>query len=51
MVLDLNAIRQELQDTKNQFNSTKEDLEFERQEKKTLLNQLEVTSSRLNELE
>ena len=27
MVLDLNALRNELLETKNQFNSTKEDLE------------------------
>lgn len=33
MVLDLNTIKQELADTQNQFESTREHLEVERQEK------------------
>ena len=34
MVLDLNNIKQELADTQNQFESTREVLEIEREEKR-----------------
>ena len=38
MVLDLNAVKQELAETQNQFESTRENLEVERQEKQSLRN-------------
>ena len=51
MVLDLNNIKQELADTQNQFESTREVLEVERQEKQQLQNQLDLASERLNHIE
>ena len=51
MVLDLNQIKQELADTQNQFESTREVLEIERIEKKQLQTQLDLTSARLNDIE
>jgi len=41
MVLDLNAVKQELMETQNQFNSTQEMLHKERQEKQGLIGKLE----------
>ena len=51
MVLDLNALKQELLDTKNQFNSTRQDLELERKHKLTLISRLEATNGKLTQLE
>ena len=41
MVLDLNAVKQELMETQNQFNSTQNMLQQERQEKQDIMTRLE----------
>ena len=51
MVLDLNAVKQELMDTQNQFSMTQNTLNAERLEKQEIMNRLEEAQGRIVELE